>query len=194
MRRYIIVLLILLAAVGSAATAQSAPAAFGFGVGVPAALPIDLAHSFSYLTLEFLPDPNLTFLTTVGTYPARFPDLTEFDGSLLLKGWLGPLSFYGGAGLAFQAEWLSPGWAWHPFMVVQAGVELWPIDSFAVRAQVRSLDSFPLSWTIHPEVSLGILVALGPARLAGPTLENSWSTWLLVGLAVAALLAYYPHS
>jgi len=194
MRRYAIVFLVLLAATGLMVVAQSAPAAFGFGVGVPATLPIDLSHSFSYLTFELLPDPNLTFLATVGTYPASFPDLTEFDGSFLLKGWLGPLSVYGGAGLAFQAQWLSPGWAWHPFMVVQAGVDLWLVDSFAVRAQVRSLDAFPLSWTLQPRVSLGVLIAFGPARPTGPSLENSWSTWLLVGLAVAAVLAYSPHN
>jgi hypothetical protein len=195
MRRCAILLVFVLAAAGVAAQAQTAPAAFGFGVAVPAALPVDLHNSFSYLTAEFFPDPNLTFLGAIGTYPADFPDLTEFDGSLLLKGWLGPvISVYGGAGLAFQAEWLAPGWAWHPFMVVQAGAELWLNESFAVRAQVRSLDPFPLSWTLHPQVSLALLVAFGSARPPGPSPQNLWSAWLLVGLGVAALLAYYPRS
>ncbi len=190
----VIVVALLLAAAGLTCHAQSAPAAFGFGVGVPAALPVQLDRSFSFLTAELFPDPNLTFLFTLGTYPADFPDLYETGGSLVLKGWFGPVNIYGGGGLAFQAQWLSSGWAWRPFMAVQAGVELWLVDSFAVRAQVRSLDPFPLSWTLHPEVSLGVLIAFGPARPAGPSLENSWSAWLLVGLGVLALLAYYPHS
>lgn len=195
MRRCAIVLVFLLAAVGLSAAAQTAPVAFGFGVGAPATLPVDLHSSFSFLTAELFPDPNLTFLAAVGTYPANFPDLTEFDGSVLLKGWLGPVvSVYGGGGLAFQAEWMSPGWVWRPFMLVQAGAELWLNDSFAVRAQVRSLDPFPLSWTLHPQVSLALLVAVGSARPTGPSPKNLWSAWLLVGLGVAALLAYYPRT
>ncbi|MCK4599808.1 hypothetical protein KAU37_08340 [Candidatus Bipolaricaulota bacterium] len=164
----------------------------GFGVGVPPVLPIAWSESFSFLTTEILAESNLSFLLTLGTYPAYFPNLYQADAALIVKAWLGPLSLYAGGGLSLQWRLIGDAWLLSPFMNVVAGAKLWIVDSFAFCAQVRSLDLLPASWTLDPEVSLGTTIAFGKARPALPRVDEDY-LWILVGLGVLALLAYYPR-
>lgn len=165
----------------------------GFGVGVPPVLPIAWSESFSFLTTEILAESNLSFLLTLGTYPAYFPNLYQADAALIVKAWLGPVALYAGGGLSLQWRLIGDVWLLSPFMNVVAGAELWIIDSFALFTQVRSLDPLPASWTLDPEVSVGATIALGKARPALPRVDGDY-LWILVGLGVLALLAYYPRS
>jgi hypothetical protein len=195
MRKYTVVLLLGLGVVSLLGYAASpAPVAIGFGVGVPPAFPIQWDESFSFLTAEFLPDPNLTLLFTLGTYPADFPTLYEGSGSLIVKAWVGPVALYGGGGLSIQSRLIDEAWLWSPYMNVVAGTQLWILDSFAICAQVRSLELLPPTWTLHPEVSLGVSLAFGEARPASPQEDEGMYLWIIVGLSVLTLLAYYPRS
>lgn len=167
-------------------------AAGGFGVGVPPVLPINWNESFSFVTTEVLADGNLSFLLTLGTYPADFPGLYEADATFLLKAWLGPMALYAGGGFSLQWKLIGEAWLWSPFMNVMTGVQLWIIDSFALFAQLRSLDPLPPTWTLDPEVSVGALIAFGRVRPSSPRVDGDY-LWLLIGLGVLALLAYYPR-
>ncbi len=176
-------------------SAQAAlPIAFGFDVGVPAVLPIDWNASFSYLSAEMLFDPNLTFLFTALTYPATFPDLFEASVDLVIKGWLGPIALYSGGGLALQWRVIGGTWGVTPFVHITAGAQLWLLDSVAIVASVRSLDTLPPAWTFTPQVSLGARVSFVPPRPPVLGAENLFYIWLVIGLGVVALLTYYPHS
>lgn len=190
----VIVLIIgwsLLSLLGQAAL--PAPVAIGFGVALPPTLPLEWGESLSFITVELLPDPNLTILFTLGTYPAYFPGLHEVSGSLLVKGWLGPAAFYAGGGLSIRARLIGDAWLWSPYMNVTAGIQLWIVDSFAVCLQVRSLEHLPVSWSLYPEVSLSLSLALGRARPLYPAEDEAWYFWVLVGLGVLAIIAYYPR-
>jgi hypothetical protein len=192
--RVLLVVALLAFAVAAPCVAElgQAPFAVGFAVGVPYELPVDWSGSFSVLTAEALLSPSLTVAFDVGTYPASFPDLYEGSASLLLKGWLGAANFYAGGGLT--ARWHNVGstWVGVPHLNLKAGFQAWVLDSLAFVLQVRSVEALPVSWTLAPEISLGLSVAIGRARPTtlfadGPTL------WILVGLGVAALIAFLPR-
>ena len=188
----IVILLGLALAAPCVAELGPAPFAVGFAIGVPYALPVDWSGSFSILTGEALLSRNLTVAFDIGTYPASFPDLYEGGVSLLVKGWLGAASFYAGGGLTGRWHHIGSAWARVPHLNLKAGAQAWVLESLAFALQVRSLEALPVSWTFTPEISLGVTVAIGRARPAtlfadGPTL------WILLGLGVAALIAFLPR-
>lgn len=169
-----------------------APAAVGFGVSVPPRLPVDWTASFSYLSLESLLTPNLTAIVELGTYPSDFPDLYEGSGALLVKGWLGPTAIYAGGGLTVQWRRVGAAWSIRPLVNLRVGTQTWILDSLALVLQVRSLQSLPISWAFSPEISLGLTMGLGQARPEIPRFDGD-VLWLLVGLGVAALIAFLPR-
>jgi hypothetical protein len=192
--RHLILLLALLGAVTLPAAAElwPAPGSIGFSVSVPYALPLDWNASFSCLSAEALINPNMTLLFGIGTYPVSFPDLFEADASLLVKGWLGPVAVYGGGGLSMQYRRVGEAWALRPLLASRAGIQIWIVDSLAFSLQFRSLDPFPLTWTLNPEIALGINVGIGRARPEGLQIDGDY-LWFLVGLGVAALIAFLPR-
>ncbi|MEA3239322.1 MAG: hypothetical protein U9Q94_06030 [Candidatus Bipolaricaulota bacterium] len=195
MHRYLTLLLVVSSVLAIGLCVQGGvPLAFGFGVTAPVAVPIDWSESFSSISTEILTDPNLTFLFTLGTYPSHFPNLFEGSVDLIVKSWMGAAAIYAGGGLSLQWKPIGGIWGWTPYMRVTAGTQIWLIDSVALIASVRSLDTLPPTWTFSPEASLGLQFSLSPPR--PPTLgrENAFYLWIVVGLLVAALLTYYPHS
>lgn len=168
--------------------------ALGFGIGIPPILPIQWDESFPFIVAEMPAEANLAFLFTVGTYPSDtgVPELYELDADLLIKAWLGPFSLYAGGGVASWWQPLGASWEWTPRMSVVAGAQLWILSSFTLFAQVRSLDSWPPTWTLHPTVALGTEIAFASVRPSTLRTDGEY-LWLLVGLGVLALLAYYPR-
>jgi hypothetical protein len=175
-----------------AAELGQAPFAVGFAVGVPYGLPVDWSGSFSVLTGEALLSRNLTVAFDIGTYPASFPDLYEASVSLLVKGWLGAVGFYAGGGFTARLHHIGSTWVSVPHLNLKAGAQAWILESLALAVQVRSIEALPVSWAFTPEISLGLTVAIGRARPA--TLFADGATlWILVGLGVAALIAFLPR-
>ncbi len=181
-------------AVGTPCAAElgQAPFSVGFAVGVPYRLPVDWSDSFSVLTGEAFLSHNLTVAVDIGTYPSSFPNLYEGSVSLLVKGWLGAANFYAGGGLTARWHHIGSTWVGVPHLNLKVGVQAWVLDPLALTLQVRSVEPLPVTWTLTPEISLGLSVAIGRARPAslfvdGPTL------WILVGLGVAALIAFLPR-
>jgi len=165
----------------------------GFGVGVPPTLPIDWNASFTFAIFEILAESNLSFLLTVGTYPADFPELYEGNASLLVKAWAGPVALYAGGGFSLQWQLVGDTWLWSPFANLMTGTQLWIHDSFAFFAQIRSLDPLPTTWSFNPEIALGMTIGLGRIRPPCPRFDGDY-VWFLVGLWVLAFIAYYPRS
>jgi hypothetical protein len=172
--------------------AQTAPASIGFGVSVPYSWPISWAESYSFVTLEMLVSPNLTVLTDLGTYPSAFPDLFEGGASLLAKAWIGPTALFAGGGLSLQARSVGTAWSFKPYLVLRAGYQVWLHESFAVILQFRTLEPLPVTWTLAPEVSIGFAMGLGSARSQSPRYDGD-ALWVLLGLGVAALVAFLPR-
>jgi len=193
--RTLAIVILLGLVVGAACAAQLSPAPFsiGFAVGVPYGLPVDWSGSFSTLSVEALLSRNLTFGFDLGTYPASFPDLIEGSASLLVKGWLGSACFFGGGGLTGRWHDIGSSWAVVPHLNLRAGVQAWLLDSLALVFQVRSVEPLPVTWTLTPELSVGVSVALGRARPPTP-LADAATLWILVGLGVAALIAFLPRT
>ena len=185
--------IVALLAVPAAAELRPAPVAIGFGVSVPYSLPLDWSGSFSYLSAEGLLSENLTVLFDLGAYPGSFPNLYETGGILLVKGWVGPTAVYAGGGVSIQ--WLRVGGAWaiHPFLDLRAGYQIWLRDSFAIVIQFRTLQVIPLSWSFSPEIALGFDIGLGRGRPIAPRFDGGY-IWLILGLGVAALLAFLPRN
>jgi len=169
-----------------------APVAFGFGVGVPYALPIAWASSFSYISVEALLSSHLTLYADLGTYPASFPNLHEGSIALIAKGWIGHTALIAGGGLTMQYRRVGSAWAMFPMLNLRVGYQIWLIDSFALFLQLRTLEIFPITWSLSPEIALGLTVGLGRARPEVPQLDMPM-LWLLAGLGVAALLAFLPR-
>jgi len=186
-------LIVSLLALSGHAELQPALAAIGFGVSVPYSLPVDWEASFSYLSLEGLLSENLTVLFDLGAYPGSYPDLYEGGGILLAKGWVGPTALYAGGG--FSVQWLRVGSAWaiHPFLDLRCGYQIWLRDSFAVVLQFRTLQKLPIEWSLSPEIALGFNLGLGRGRPTAPRFDGGY-IWLLIGLGVAALIAFLPRS
>jgi ABC-type amino acid transport substrate-binding protein len=196
MRRRAILLAALLSAVLATACAAElgqAPFAIGFAVGVPCSLPVDWSGSLSLLTGEALLSQNLTVALDLATYPASFPNLYEGSVSLLVKAWLGAASFFGGGGLTERWHRVGSDWVSVPHLNLKAGFQAWFVDSLALQLQVRSVEALPVSWELRPELTIGMTVAIGRAR--PPTLLADGQTlWILVGLGVAAMIAFLPRS
>lgn len=167
-------------------------ASIGFGISVPYVLPVDWAASFSFVSLEVLLSQHLTTFLDLGTYPATFPSMFEVGGSLLVKGWIGPTSVFAGGGVTTQWTRVASAWSIRPMLNLRAGYQIWLVDSLAILVQFRTLEAFPLEWTFSPEIALGVAVGLGRARPTSPHFEFDY-LWFLVGLGVAALLAFLPR-
>lgn len=192
-RALLVGLIVSLLGISGYAELQPALVAIGFAVSVPYSLPVDWDGSFSYLSLEGLLSENLTALLDLGTYPASFPDRYETGGILLAKGWVGPTALYAGGG--FSIQWLRVGSAWaiRPYLDLRAGYQIWLRDPFAVILQFRTLQKLPIEWSFSPEIALGFELGLGRGRPIAPRFDGGY-IWLLVGLGVAALIAFLPRS
>lgn len=192
-QRAIAVLLTLLAFVSMAA-ADTAPAPFsiGFGVGVPYELPVDWSRSFSFLTAEAFLSPHLTAVFDLGTYPPDFPNLFEGTAGMLVKAWVGPVNAFAGGGFTLQWRRVGAAWAFNPHLTLKGGFQLWATDSLALVAQFRTHEPFPLQWSFEPELSLGMMLAFGSGR-PDPLIYDPATLWLIVGLGVAALIAFLPR-
>ncbi len=188
----IIVWLVLVVVTG---TVSSGANAFGFGVGVPLSTTIDWDTSFPYISAEAFTDSNLSVLFTLGTYPADFPLGFETGLSLLAKGWSGPIAIYAGGGISVYWDWIAASavWDWSPYMNILAGIQWRILDPLVISFQVRSLDSFPLTFTLHPEISLGASLVLGRG-LPRSTQVDQMTLWIIVGLGVLVLVAYSPRT
>ena len=169
-----------------------APAAIGFGVGVPYAVPVAWASSFSYVSLEALLSSHLTLYADLGTYPASFPDLHEGSVALIAKGWIGHTALIAGGGMTMQYRRVGSAWAMLPMLNLRAGYQIWLLDSFALFLQLRTLEAFPVTWSLSPEIAVGLTVGLGRARPETPRVDGQM-LWFLAGLGVAALVAFLPR-
>jgi hypothetical protein len=194
-RRILCLAAVLGLAVAVSCPAQLGPAPFavGFAVGVPYGLPVDWSGSFSVLSAEAFLSRNLTVGFDLGTYPASFPDLYEGSVSLHVKGWLGAASFFAGGGLTGRWHHVGSAWALVPHLNLRAGVQAWVLESLAIVFQARSVEPLPVVWTLTPEISLGVAVAIGRATPSTPVADVA-TLWILVGLGVAALIAFLPRS
>jgi len=189
--RAIIVLLALLTLGVTTAAASPAPFSIGFGVGVPYELPVDWTGSFSYLTTEVFLSPNLTAVFDLGTYPPDFPNLFEGTAGMLVKAWLGSVNAFAGGGVTMQWRRVGAVWGFNPYLTLKGGFQLWILDSLALVAQFRTHEPLPIQWTFSPEFSLGITVAFGSGR-PNPLMYDPTTLWMVVGLGVAALIAFLP--
>lgn len=191
-QRGIIALLMLLAFGIMAAEASPAPFSIGFGVGVPYEVPVDWTRSFSYLTTEVFLSRNLTAAFDLGTYPPDFPNLFEGTAGMLVKAWVGPVNAFVGGGYTLQWRKVGSAWGYNPYLTLKGGFQCWVLDSLAIVAQFRTHEPLPIHWTFAPEFSLGMTIAFGSAR-PDPLIYDPATLWLLVGLGVAALIAFLPR-
>ena len=192
-QRAIVVLLALLAlgCMPTAADTSPAPFSIGFGVGVPYELPVDWTRSFSYLTAEAFLSRNLTAVFDLGTYPPEFPDLFEGTAGMLVKAWVGPVNAFAGGGFTLQWRRVGTAWGFNPYLTLKGGFQFWVLDSLALVVQFRTHEPLPIQWTFAPEFSLGLTVAFGSGR-PDPLIYDPATLWLVVGLGVAALIAFLP--
>ena len=191
MQRAIVVLVALLTLGTLTVIAAPAPFSIGFGVGVPYELPVDWTASFSYLTAEAFLSPNLTAVFDLGTYPPDFPNLFEGTAGMLVKAWVGPVNAFAGGGFTLQWRHIGTVWGFNPYLTLKGGFQLWLLDSLALVAQFRTHEPLPIQWTFSPEFSLGLTVAFGSGR-PDPLMYDPATLWLVVGLGVAALIAFLP--
>ncbi len=191
MQRAIVILLALMALGTFTAAASTAPFSVGFGVGVPYELPVDWTASFSYLTAEAFLSPNLTAVFDLGTYPPDFPNLFEGTAGMLVKAWVGPANAYAGGGFTLQWRHVGTSWGFNPYLTLKGGFQFWLLDSLALVAQFRTHEPLPVQWTFSPEFSLGMTIAFGSGR-PDPLMYDPATLWLVVGLGVAALIAFLP--
>ncbi len=190
-QRAIVVLVALLTLTTLTVAASPAPFSIGFGVGVPYELPVDWTASFSYLTAEAFLSPNLTAVFDLGTYPPDFPNMFEGTAGMLVKAWVGPVNAFAGGGFTLQWRHVGTVWGFNPYLTLKGGFQIWLLDSLAVVAQFRTHEPLPIQWTFSPEFSLGITVAFGSGR-PDPLMYDPATLWLVVGLGVAALVAFLP--
>jgi hypothetical protein len=191
-RSFVVVAILCAAASAVGADLPEAHASIGFGVSVPYALPVDWTSSFSFVSYEARLTSNVTVFLDAGTYPASFPDLFEVGTSLLVKGWYGPTALHAGGGLSMQYRRVGSAWSLKPLLSLRAGYRIWVLDAVAISLQFRTLDALPVSWTFAPEIALGFNVGLGRARPESPRFDGEY-VWILVGLGVAALIAFLPR-
>jgi len=190
-RQTFIALLMVLAFGAVVVEGAPAPGSIGFGVGVPYELPVDWSRSFSYLTSELFLSQNLTAVFDFGTYPPDFPDLFEGTAGMLVKAWVGPVNAFVGGGFTLQWRHVGSVWGFNPYLTLKGGFQCWLLDSVAIVAQFRTHEPIPVQWIFAPEFSLGMTVALGSGR-PDPLIYDPATLWLIVGLGVAALIAFLP--
>ena len=194
-QKWVLAILLVLCGGWFLSIAGHAATAVGFGVGMPATTVIDWSNSFPYATVEAFTDSDLAVRFTIGTYPTDFPTGFETSTSFIVKGWGGPVAVYAGAGLSVYWKWLTAEsvWKWSPYMNMLAGMELRVATPLSLFCQVRALDPIPLTFTVHPQVSLGARLVFGPPRFpAGPA--DGVALWVIIGLGVLALVAYLPRN
>ncbi len=191
-RQTLIATLMLLAFCAAIVGAAQAPLAIGFGVGVPYEIPVDWTRSFSYLTTELLLSQNLTAVFDLGTYPPDFPNLFEGTAGMSVKAWVGPANAFVGGGLTLQWRRVGTTWGYNPYFTLKGGFQYWLLDSLAIVAQFRTHEPIPIQWIFAPEFSLGMTVALGSGR-PDPLIYDPATLWLIVGLGVAAMVAFLPR-
>ena len=185
------ILLILLAVGATTAVAAPAPFSIGFGVGVPYETPVDWPASFSYLTTEVFLSHNLTAVFDLGTYPSDFPGLFEGTAGMLVKAWVGPVNAFAGGGFTLQWREVGTAWGFNPYLTLKGGFQVWLLESLAFVAQFRTQEPIPVQWTFSPELSLGLTVAFGSGR-PDPQFFDPATLWIVVGMGVAALIAFLP--
>ncbi|MFC2108246.1 hypothetical protein ACFLS5_02175 [Candidatus Bipolaricaulota bacterium] len=188
----ILLALLALGCLTAAADTSPAPFSIGFGVGVPYELPVDWTRSFSFLTAEAFLSPNLTAVFDFGTYPPDFPNKFEATAGMLVKAWVGPVNAFVGGGYTWQWTHVGTVWGFNPHLTLKGGFQVWPVDSVAFVAQFRTHEPLPIQWIFAPELSLGMTVAFGNGR-PDPLIYDPATLWLLVGLGVAALIAFLPR-
>ncbi|MCK5827601.1 hypothetical protein KAH43_03665, partial [Candidatus Bipolaricaulota bacterium] len=127
----------------------------------------------------------------LGTYPPDFPNLFEGTAGMLVKAWVGPVNAYAGGGFTMQWRQVGTAWGYNPYLTLKGGFQWWLLDSLAVIAQFRTHEALPIRWTFAPEFSLGLTVAFGSGR-PDPLMVDPATLWLVVGLGVAALIAFLP--
>jgi len=127
----------------------------------------------------------------LGTYPPDFPNLFEGTAGMLVKAWVGPVNAYAGGGFTMQWRKVGTAWGYNPYLTLKGGFQCWLLDSLAVVAQFRTHEALPIQWTFAPEFSLGLTVAFGSGR-PDPLMYDPVTLWLVVGLGVAALIAFLP--
>ncbi len=170
----------------------NAATAVGFGVGFPPTLPIVWNDSVSFLVAEVAADQPMSFRSTIGAYPASFPDVYVADATLLVKAWLGPAALYAGGGFSLEWRRIGAAWLWTPMMNVLFGTQVWVVDSLALFAEARSAEELPPTFAFAPQICLGVTVGLGKVR-PSPMRVDLYHLWVLVGLGVLAFLIYYPR-
>jgi len=170
----------------------TAPVSVGFGVSVPYDWPVDWTSSYSHVSLEFLLSRNLTVFADLGTYPTSFPDDFEGGASLLAKAWIGQTVLFAGGGLSMQAHRVGSAWSFRPCLALRMGYQVWLHESFALVLHFRTLDPLPVTWTLTPEISLGFAFGLGQVRPNAPQFDAA-TLWVLIGLGVAAMIAFLPR-
>lgn len=74
----------------------------------------------------------------------------------------------------------SSAWSWSPYMNMIAGVQWRILEPLAISFQVRSLDPIPLTFTLHPEYSLGVSLVFGrslpsPPGGSGNPVDHRWT-------------------
>ena len=188
----ILLALLALGCLTAAADTSPAPFSIGFGVGVPYELPVDWTRSFSFLTAEAFLSPNLTAIFDFGTYPPDFPNMFEATAGMLVKAWVGPVNAFVGGGYTWQWRHVGTVWGFNPHLTLKGGFQVWAADSVAFVAQFRTHEPLPIEWIFAPEFSLGMMVAFGNGR-PDPLIYDPATLWLLVGLGVAALIAFLPR-
>jgi hypothetical protein len=100
---------------------------------------------------------------------------------------------FGGGGVTTQWTRVGSAWSIRPLWNLRAGYQIWLAEAAAIQLQFRTLEPLYLSeWTFSPEIALGFCVGLGSARPASPQFDLAY-LWLIVGLGVAALLAFLPR-
>jgi len=180
---------VLIAGQGMACAAVS----FGFGTGVPWGIPVQWADARSYIQSELYLDDSLTGFVVVDTQPVSFPNSFGLHATLAPKAWLGPVSLYAGGGFSLGLTRVADRWLLSPAVHLVAGIQVWVAEPLAFHAEIRNQEELPLALAFRPYVSLGASVTLGAAPRSVQRFDVE-QAWILVGLAVGALLLYLPRS
>jgi hypothetical protein len=175
-----------------AAPSGALPLSLGFGISVPSSLPAGWDGSFSYLTGELFLSTTLTAVLDLGAYPSSFPDLFEATSALHVKAWMGAVNLFAGGGFSLQWEWLGSAWLLRPHLSLRAGSQIWPDRRICITLQARSQHPIPSLGSFAPELSAALSVAFAPVR-PEPLAHDAASLWLVIGLGVAALIAFLPR-
>ncbi len=168
------------------------PLSLGFGISVPSSLPAGWEGSFSYVTGKLFLSPHLTAVLELGAYPSSFPDLFEATSALHVNAWLGAVTLFAGGGFSLQWEWLGSAWLYRPHLSLRAGSQIWPHRQICITLQARSQHPIPSLGSFAPELSAALSVAFAPVR-PEPLAHDAATLWLVVGLGVAALIAFLPR-